>query len=566
MPQLLCHFVHKSRTASFLSAFHCIYLLNFHLQECIEQLNVLRLLGNKLLGMFPNRLCLNPGLIDHVRNANVGPRHPSFLTQASTSGLVPKPPTHSPVYFPVQSYVPYSIPHSVLMQSTQQHSPVKPVTSALSDVREDIRADILKKINHFSQSDSPPVEKSVSPSRASPNSNRLSPTVLSKPASPSTSLKPDDKMYTSKLGKRSHQSSPKPSPKKARWEENKKRQKSPIPDNTLPSTPTCTKTDKISEAIWCYYVQQRQTEELYQKKIQLRNALYAVLKGVFPYCGLYIVGSSMSGFGTKTSDMDLCLMLSPAQIDQKKEATEILFMIHRAIRKCSFIKSPTVIRAKVPIMKFFDRISGVECDLNVNNSVGIRNTHLLRYYASMDWRVRPLMLFIKHWARFHDINDARKMTLSSYSLALMLIHYLQDGCKPPVLPCLQKVYPGHFNPNTDIRDLKLSAPLSMQKMNNSESMGDLFLGFLKYYTHEFDYKKQAISVRKGCTLQRHQMSSLDNPNQWKCFCIEEPFDCSNTARAVYDDYTFTRIYRVIRNSYQTLDQTKDVEEILKFPF
>ena len=26
--------------------------------------------------------------------------------------------------------------------------------------------------------------------------------------------------------------------------------------------------------------------------------------------------------------------------------------------------------------------SGVECDLNINNSVGIRNTHLLRYYAA----------------------------------------------------------------------------------------------------------------------------------------------------------------------------------------
>ena len=31
-------------------------------------------------------------------------------------------------------------------------------------------------------------------------------------------------------------------------------------------------------------------------------------------CGLYIVGSSMSGFGTKTSDMDLCLMLSPYEV------------------------------------------------------------------------------------------------------------------------------------------------------------------------------------------------------------------------------------------------------------
>lgn len=35
------------------------------------------------------------------------------------------------------------------------------------------------------------------------------------------------------------------------------------------------------------------------------------------------------------------------------------------------------------------------------------------------------MLFIKHWARFHDINDAFTFTISSYSLALMMINYLQ---------------------------------------------------------------------------------------------------------------------------------------------
>ena len=45
----------------------------------------------------------------------------------------------------------------------------------------------------------------------------------------------------------------------------------------------------------------------------------------------------------------------------------------------------------------------------------------------MDWRVRPLVLFMKKWARFHDINDASKKTISSYSLCLMVIHYLQ--CK-----------------------------------------------------------------------------------------------------------------------------------------
>jgi len=47
--------------------------------------------------------------------------------------------------------------------------------------------------------------------------------------------------------------------------------------------------------------------------------------------------------------------------------------------------------------------------------------------SAVDPRVRPLVMFVKHWAKFQNINDASQGTVSSYSLALMVIHYLQ--CK-----------------------------------------------------------------------------------------------------------------------------------------
>ena len=76
----------------------------------------------------------------------------------------------------------------------------------------------------------------------------------------------------------------------------------------------------------------------------------------------------------------------------------------------------------------------MEVDLNINNSVGIRNTHLLNAYARLDWRVAPLVLFTKHWARHQNINDASQSTISSYSLGLMVIHYLQ--CKLSNYSCI----------------------------------------------------------------------------------------------------------------------------------
>lgn len=116
----------------------------------------------------------------------------------------------------------------------------------------------------------------------------------------------------------------------------------------------------------------------------------------------------------------------------------------------------------MPILKIRDNVHNLEVDLNYNNVVGIRNTHLLYCYSQsellhiffllhinsnfillttlarivyygqlccpVDWRVRPLVLVVKMWAHCQHINDARRMTISSYSLVLMVIHFLQCKC------------------------------------------------------------------------------------------------------------------------------------------
>lgn len=334
----------------------------------------------------------------------------------------------------------------------------------------------------------------------------------------------------------------------------------------IPPTPKSSSNAQITQSMIEYFIKNHQTEEMYLKKVKLRDALYSILNGVLPHSGLYIVGSSMSGCGTMKSDMDLCLMITDQPIEQVKEAPELLYLIQRAFSKCSFLTKTQVIRAKVPILRFTDAISKVECDLNVNNSVGIRNTHLIKYYCMLDWRVRPLMLYIKMWSRFHDINDARKMTISSYSLCLMVIHYLQYGCKPAVLPSLQKLYPDIFHANSDIRALRFDHQLKY-KSKNDQTIGDLFLGFLEYYTNNFDFNNHAISVRTGTRMQKYMvMSQTDEKKQWKFLNIEEPFDLTNTSRSCYDEHTFERVKRVIRLSYQRLSRSRDVEKILSSPF
>lgn len=66
--------------------------------------------------------------------------------------------------------------------------------------------------------------------------------------------------------------------------------------------------------------------------------------------------------------------------------------------------------AKVPIVKIWDPELELACDMNVNNTLALENTRMIRTYIGIDDRVRPLAMIIKHWTRRRMINDAGQST------------------------------------------------------------------------------------------------------------------------------------------------------------
>lgn len=319
--------------------------------------------------------------------------------------------------------------------------------------------------------------------------------------------------------------------------------------------------DNISQPIWDIYQTHAQNETIYLKKLDLWKMVYMQISRRLDKFGLYLVGSTMSGLGMENSDIDMCLLVRQLHGDARLNALYYLQGIHNELLQSSFIASSRVIQAKVPILKFRDSVYGFEVDLNCNNSVGIRNTHLLNCYGRLDWRVRPMVVVVKLWAQQNNINDAKCMTVSSYSLALMVIHYLQCGVKPPVIPCLHGLYPQRFNSHQDIPGIDITEELPPFHSDNTQSLGELFLGLLRYYA-QFDYDNFAISVREGCKLPKEECrfarSVKNDIGQWKLLCIEEPFDRSNTARSVYDPIIFDRVKKVFRDSYDRLLMTHNL--------
>lgn len=89
----------------------------------------------------------------------------------------------------------------------------------------------------------------------------------------------------------------------------------------------------------------------------------------------------------------------------------------------------------MPIIHWAPRKAGLlACDISVNNVLAIANSKLVGEYTKIDRRLITLGVCVKAWANARGINDRSRGTLSSFSLVLMLIHYLQNN---GILPSLQ---------------------------------------------------------------------------------------------------------------------------------
>ncbi|XP_011703319.1 PREDICTED: poly(A) RNA polymerase gld-2 homolog A-like isoform X2 [Wasmannia auropunctata] len=337
-----------------------------------------------------------------------------------------------------------------------------------------------------------------------------------------------------------------------------------VPKNLL----TGSSWDDLSEQVWRKFIAHQQTETTYKKKMMLWKHLNTYIKTIYPNYGVFLVGSTMNGFGSNDSDVDACLLVKHTELDVRCIAIEHLVEVLKHLKQSDFVEQLDIIHAKVPIITFLDAAQKFKVDLNCNNSVSIKNTHLLYCYSKLDWRVKPLALVVKLWAQWHHINNPKCRTLSSYSLVLMVIHFLQCGTNPPVLPCLHSMFANKFKSDANIYNIDIHEDLNISSSNrlpeNHQSLGELLFEFFKYYV-EFDFDQYAISVRSASKIPKEDcrmaQSSKNDPYQWKYLCIEEPFDLTNTARSVFDPDMFSKIIFILNLTYSRLKRRYNLNDV-----
>ena len=241
--------------------------------------------------------------------------------------------------------------------------------------------------------------------------------------------------------------------------------------------------------------------------------------------------------------------------------------------------------AKVPIVKIWDPELHLACDMNINNTLALENTRMVRTYVEIDERVRPLIMVVKYWTKMRVINEAGKPysparhanhrltrtvtgvggTYSSYTWICLIISFLQLR-KPPVLPALherqhQKLAPKNGKISAFADDL---SQLRGFGSNNKESLGELLFAFFRFYAHEFEYERYTLSVRLGKMIAKEEKNwhiSMNNR-----LAVEEPFTTDRNLGNTADDYSFKGVHEEIRKAFHLVGRAELEKIFEKYEF
>lgn len=302
--------------------------------------------------------------------------------------------------------------------------------------------------------------------------------------------------------------------------------------------------DRLSDPFLAIYESLIPAEEEKAKQKQLLTLLEKLVCKEWPNARLYLYGSCANSFGVSKSDIDVCLAID----DRDVSKSEMLLKLADILQSDNLQNVQALTRARVPIVKLMDPVTGISCDICINNVLAVVNSKLLRDYAEIDVRLRQLAFLVKHWAKSRGVNETYQGTLSSYAYVLMCIHFLQQR-NPPILPCLQGMEPTYAVTVDDIYCAFFDRVEKLRDFGsrNKESIGHLVWGFFNYWAYCHDYANSVISVRTGSILSKHEKDWTRRiGNDRHLICIEDPFETSHDLGRVVDKNSI----RVLREEFE----------------
>uniref|UniRef100_G1RL24 Terminal nucleotidyltransferase 4A n=1 Tax=Nomascus leucogenys TaxID=61853 RepID=G1RL24_NOMLE len=147
----------------------------------------------------------------------------------------------------------------------------------------------------------------------------------------------------------------------------------------------------------------------------------------------------------------------------------------------------------VPIIKLTDQETEVKVDISFNMETGVRAAEFIKNYMKKYSLLPYLILVLKQFLLQRDLNEVFTGGISSYSLILMAISFLQ------------------LHPRIDAR-------------RADENLGMLLVEFFELYGRNFNYLKTGIRIKEGGAYiaKEEIMKAMTSGYRPSMLCIEDP--------------------------------------------
>ncbi|EDW07574.2 uncharacterized protein Dmoj_GI15833 [Drosophila mojavensis] len=218
----------------------------------------------------------------------------------------------------------------------------------------------------------------------------------------------------------------------------------------------------------------------------------SVVHSIWPQAVVEIFGSFRTGLFLPTSDIDLVVLGLWEKLPLRTLEFEL---VARGIAEACTVR--VLDKASVPIIKLTDRETQVKVDISFNMQSGVQSAELIKQFKRDYPVLGKLVLVLKQFLLLRDLNEVFTGGISSYSLILMCISFLQ------------------LHPRGIYHD--------------TTNLGVLLLEFFELYGQSFNYINIGISIKNGGRYMPKDELQRDmvDGHRPSLLCIEDPLTPGN---------------------------------------
>lgn len=335
-------------------------------------------------------------------------------------------------------------------------------------------------------------------------------------------------------------------------------------ENTLVWNPECRRVvDRMLSDVYMVF---QPTKEQRDARLSVIQFVDNVVRQRIHGSHITVFGSYVMNLYTGSSDLDLSLNVGHAPVNRTRadriatlrKLTRILYGLlngRNGMTRYTVRKIEPVMRAAVPVVKFVEGHTNIECDISMENKDGVLKSELIAIFTQIDPRFRQLCFLLKAWAKAYNVNDSRKGTLNSLSIILLAAFHLQTR-SPAILPSFSALLEGLVLQETEACIATVKERVALHVMNrfgsdNKETLSQLFGSFfIKFVAVESLWEQGlCVSVYEG-----KWVSKVWAKNHLGCMSVEDFAERSqNCARAVREK-EFDIIHQSFRDTLFHLDR------------